>query len=94
MSVEIKRIVEESKSPKELLDKLDKIDHRLSNEELEMVTGGENTGKDGCTGGVARPGMFWLLLLHLAKKIIALWSIGFFQQWRRMLIIYFSAVDG
>lgn len=51
MSVEIKRIVEESKSPKELLDKLDKIDHRLSDEELEMATGGGNTGKDGCTGG-------------------------------------------
>ena len=51
MSVEIKKIVEESKSPKELLDKLDKIDHRLSDEELEMVTGGENTGKNGCTGG-------------------------------------------
>ena len=51
MSVEIKRIVEESKSPEELLDKLDKIDHRLSDEELEMVTGGENTGKNGCTGG-------------------------------------------
>ena len=50
MSVEIKRIVEESKSPEELLDKLDKIDHRLSDEELEMVTGGENTGKNGCTG--------------------------------------------
>lgn len=51
MSVEIKRIIEESKSPTELLDKLDKIDHRLSDEELEMVSGGENTGKDGCTGG-------------------------------------------
>ena len=52
MSVEIKRIVEESKSPKELLDKLDKIDHRLSDEELEMVTGGGNTGMNGCPGNV------------------------------------------
>ena len=52
MSVEIKRIVEESKSPKELLDKLDKIDHRLSDEELEMVSSGGNTGKNGCTGDI------------------------------------------
>ena len=58
MSVEIKRIVEESKTPKELLDKLDKIDHRLSDEEMEMVTGGENTGKDGCTGGMPGHGCF------------------------------------
>ena len=54
MSVEIKRIVEESKSPKELLDKLDKIDHRLSDEELEMVTGGGDTGMNGCTGDYPR----------------------------------------
>ena len=67
MSVEIKRIVEESKSPKELLDKLDKIDHRLSNEELEMVTGGENTGKDGCTGG-GRPSRDVLAALTTPRK--------------------------
>ena len=58
MSEEIKRIVVESKSPEELLDKLDKIDHRLSDKELEMVTGGENTGKNGCTGGMPVRGCF------------------------------------
>ena len=58
MSAEIKRIVEESKSPKELLDKLDKINHRLSDEELEMVTGGENTGMNGCTGRCPGPGCY------------------------------------
>ena len=43
MSEEIRIIVEKSRSQEELLKKLDKVDHRLSNEELEMVTGGGNT---------------------------------------------------
>ena len=41
MSEEIKKIVENAKSEDEFLKNLDKVGHRLSDEELEAVTGGD-----------------------------------------------------
>ena len=40
MSEEIKKIVENAKSEDEFLKNLDKVGHRLSDDELEAVTGG------------------------------------------------------
>ena len=40
MSEEIKKIIEGSRTEEELLENLDKVGHRLSDEELEAVTGG------------------------------------------------------
>ena len=40
MSEEIKKIVENAKSEDEFLKNLDKVGHRLSDEELEAVSGG------------------------------------------------------
>ena len=45
MSEEIKKIVENAKSEDEFLKNLDKVGHRLSDEELAAVAGG---GYDGC----------------------------------------------
>ena len=42
MSEEIKKIVENAKSEDEFLKNLDKVGHRLSNEELEALSGGYN----------------------------------------------------
>ena len=42
MSEEIKKIIEESRTEEELLKNLDKVGHRLSDEELEAVTGGDD----------------------------------------------------
>ena len=41
MSEEIKKIVENAKSEDEFLKNLDKVGHRLSDDELEAVTGGD-----------------------------------------------------
>ena len=41
MSEEIKKIVENAKSEDEFLENLDKVGHRLSDDELEAVSGGD-----------------------------------------------------
>ena len=41
MSEEIKKIVENAKSEDEFLKNLDKVGHRLSDDELEAVSGGD-----------------------------------------------------
>lgn len=46
MSEEIKKIVENAKSEDEFLKNLDKVGHRLSDDELEAVTGGSGCGNN------------------------------------------------
>ena len=50
MSEEIKKIVENAKSEDEFLENLDKVGRRLSDEELEAVSGGD----DACYTGYNR----------------------------------------
>ena len=46
MSEEIKKIIEGSRTEEELLENLDKVGHRLSDDELEAVAGGSGCGNN------------------------------------------------